>query len=218
MPVPVGDGGVLGGGTLGAQFAIRDDLAPQIQAQFDALARDLMARFETPATDPTLAPGQPGLFTDGGGVFDPLDETGLAGRLSVNALVDPARGGALWHLRDGLGAPGPGDVGDATLLLSLLDALAANRVPASGTFIGAGRSSGGLAADVLSQVAGNRQSSESRQSYASARQQALTELQLQDGVDTDAELQILLQVEQAFGANARVVKTIDDLIQQLIGL
>jgi flagellar hook-associated protein 1 FlgK len=41
---------------------------------------------------------------------------------------------------------------------------------------------------------------------------------LQDGVDTDAELQILLQVEQAFSANARVVQTIDDLIQQLIGL
>ena len=218
LQVSPGDGGVLGGGTLGAQFAIRDDLAPQVQTQIDALARDLIGRFENPVVDPTLAVGQPGLFTDAGAVFDPLTEAGLAGRLEINALADPSRGGGLWRLRDGLGATTSGDVGDAILLVSLRDALSSSRVPASGSFIGAGRSSGGLAADVLSQVAGSRQSADARQSYAAARQTALTELQLQDGVDTDAELQTLLQVEQAFSANARVVQTIDDLIQQLIGL
>ena len=218
LQVAAGDGGVLGGGTLGAEFATRDDLAPQVQTQIDALARDLVGRFESPAVDPTLVVGQPGLFTDAGAGFDPLIETGLAGRLEINALADPSRGGALWRLRDGLGATTSGDVGNATLLVSLRDAVSASRIPASGSFIGASRSSGGLAADVLSQVAGARQSADARQSYAAARQTALTELQLQDGVDTDAELQTLLQVEQAFSANARVVQTIDDLIQQLIGL
>ncbi len=218
MQVGVGDGGLLGGGTLGARFAIRDDLAPQVQTQIDAFARDLIGRFESPSVDPTLVAGQPGLFSDAGAVFDPLAEVGLAGRIEINALVDPSRGGALWRLRDGLGAMAAGDVGNATLLVSLRDVLLVGRIPLSGSFIGAGRSSGGLAADVLSQVAGSRQSADLRQSYSTARYTALTELQLQDGVDTDAELQTLLQVEQAFAANARVVQTIDDLIQQLIGL
>ena len=218
MQVGVGDGGLLGGGTLGARFAIRDDLAPQVQTQIDAFARDLIGRFESPSVDPTLVAGQPGLFSDAGAAFDPLAEVGLAGRIEINALVDPSQGGALWRLRDGLGAMAAGDVGNATLLVSLRDTLSASRIPLSGSFIGAGRSSGGLAADVLSQVAGSRQSADLRQSYSTARYTALTELQLQDGVDTDAELQTLLQVEQAFAANARVVQTIDDLIQQLIGL
>ena len=218
MPVPSGDDGVLGGGRLGAMLAIRDDLAPGAQAQLDALARDLIERFETPAVDPTLAPGQPGLFTDAGAVLDPLLEEGLAGRIRLNALVDPAAGGQLWRLRDGLGAATPGNVGDATLLNSLGAALSAGRLPSSGNFIGAARSASGLAADVLSGIASARQQAEFRESYSVSRQEALTELQLADGVDTDAEMQNLLLVEQAYSANARVIQVIDDLIQQLIGL
>lgn len=217
MPVPSGDDGVLGGGRLGAAIAIRDTLAPEAQAQLDALARDLIERFETPAIDPTLAPGQPGLFTDGGLALDPLVEEGLAGRIRLNAIVDPAQGGQLWHLRDGLGTAMQGNAGNATLLSALSTALSDPRVPSSGAFIGA-RSAAGLAADVLSGIASARQQEEFRQSYTVARQGALTELQLADGVDTDAEMQQLLLVEQAFAANARVIQTVDDLIQQLIGL
>lgn len=217
MPVPSGDDGVLGGGTLGAAIAIRDDLAPRAQARLDALARDLIERFETPAVDPTLAPGQPGLFTDSGLILDPLLEEGLAGRIRLNTIVDPAQAGQLWHLRDGLGAVTQGNVGDATLLNALTTALSVPRVASSGSFIGA-RSAAGLAADVLSGIASARQQEEFRQSYTVARQGALTELQLADGVDTDAEMQQLLLVEQAFAANARVIQTVDDLIQQLIGL
>ncbi|MCW3782050.1 flagellar hook-associated protein FlgK [Defluviimonas salinarum] len=218
MPVPATDPGVLGGGTLGAALAIRDDLAPGAQAQIDAFARDLIERFEDPAVDPTRAPGQPGLFTDAGGVLDPTLEAGLAGRIRLNALVDPSQGGALWRLRAGLGAAGAGDVGDATLLNALGDALGRARVPSSGGFIGAARSASGLAADVLSGISGARQQAESRQGYAVARQSALIDLQLADGVDTDAEMQTLLMVEQAYSANARVIQVIDDLIQKLIGL
>lgn len=218
LPVPSGAGGVLAGGTLGAQFAIRDDLAPGIQTQLDALARDLMERFTTPGVDPTLPPGQPGLFTDAGTPFSPVTEAGLAGRLTLNALADPARGGALWRLRDGLGAATPGNIGNAAVLNSLRDALTAQRIPQSGSFPGAGRSAGGLAADALSQVAGHRQTTEARQTYSAARQSTLADLQAKDGVDTDAEMQMLLLIEQAFSANARVIQTVDDLINRLIEL
>ncbi|MDP3860018.1 MAG: flagellar hook-associated protein FlgK [Phaeovulum sp.] len=218
MAVPPGDDGLLGGGSLGATFALRDVLVPSAQTQLDAFARDLISRFESPAVDPTLAPGEPGLFTDRGNPLDPAEELGLAGRIVVNARADPARGGALWRLRDGLGATAQGAVGNSGVLTALVDALSRGQVPASGNFIGAQRSASGLAADILSQASSARQSAEAGQAFASARQDALRQLQLADGVDTDHEMQMLLQIEQAFAANARVMGTVDELIKQLLAI
>ena len=218
MAVPPGDGGLLGGGSLGAAFALRDDLAPAAQVQIDAFARDLIARFESPSVDATLAPGDAGLFTDRGAPLVVADEIGLAGRISVNALADPKQGGALWRLRDGLGAAAQGAVGNAAILTALGEALTAGRVPASGNFIGAARGASGLAADILSQVSSARQSAEAQTAFATARQDALAELHLADGVDTDHEMQVLLQIEQAYAANARVMGTMDELIQQLLAM
>ena len=222
FPVSPADSGVMGGGTLGALFAVRDQIAPEAQAQIDAFSRDLVTRFQSTTTDPSLTAGMAGLFTDGGAAFDasdPANEIGLAGRLRLNALVDPAQpGGALWRLRDGLGAASAGPVGNAAQLNRLADALTAPVVPVSGSFIGAARTSSALAADVLSQIAGGRQRAEQTEVYATTRQEALKALQMQDGVDTDQEMQMLLTVEQAFAANARVLKAADELIQQLIGL
>ncbi|MCB2104211.1 MAG: flagellar hook-associated protein FlgK [Rhodobacteraceae bacterium] len=218
MQIPAGESGPLRGGSLGALFAIRDEIATGAQTQFDAFARDLIERFTGPSADPTLASGVPGLFTDAGGPVDVPNEAGLAGRIRLNAAVDPVQGGALWRLRDGIGAVSPGAVGEPALLQSLADTLAAARVPASGTFIGAARSASGLAADIASQVSGKRLAAEANGAHAAARQSALGDLELAGGVDTDAEMQNLLLVEQAFSANARVIQTLDDLIQQLIGL
>jgi len=91
--------GALRGGTLSAQFEIRDELAITAQADLDAVARDLIERFETASLDPTAAVGDPGLFTDAGAVFDVTNEIGLAGRLSLNSIVDPDQGGESWRLR-----------------------------------------------------------------------------------------------------------------------
>ena len=218
MPIRPTDDGPLGGGTLGAAFAVRDALAPALQADIDAVARDLVTRFEASGIDPTRAPGDPGLLTDAGAVFDPLTETGLAGRLEVNALADPARGGALWRLRDGLGATVPGAVGDASLLAALHTAVTEQQPTQSGSLAGVSRTAFGFAADLLSRTATQRGAAEDRLAFSSGRQAALKELQMQDGVDTDAEMQKLLLVEQAYAANARVIQTMDDLITQLIGL
>lgn len=67
-------------------------------------------------------------------------------------------------------------------------------------------------------VSGARQGAAARESYANARQDALTGAFLAEGVDTDQELQKLLQIEQAYAANARVITTIDEMIQQLLRL
>ena len=212
------DGSLISGGSLAGNFALRDDLAPQAQSRLDAVARDLIDRFADPAVDITRAPGSAGLFTDAGAAFVPANETGLAQRLRINAAADPAQGGALWRLRDGLGALTPGPAGDARLLKDLQSALTDPRSPASGGFMAGSRSHATLAADMVSGVAQARLNAEGEASFASAKLDTLREMELQAGVDTDHEMQSLLLIEQAYAANAKVMSTVDDMIQTLLGI
>jgi len=208
----------IAGGSLSALFAQRDEFAVGAQTQLDAVARDLVERFQDPAVDSTLSAGDAGLFTDGGAAFDASNEIGLSSRLLLTPLVDPAQGGALWHLRSGLGASAPGDAGNATLLNALANTLSERRSPASGTFSSVSRSASGLVGEYLSFVGSARQSAEADQSYAHAKSDALSAAVLADGVDTDQELQNLLSVEKAYAANARVIQTVDKLLQTLLSI
>ncbi|OWY13241.1 flagellar hook-associated protein FlgK [Thioclava sp. F34-6] len=214
--VSIDEDGFLGGGSLGALFTIRDTLAPDQQIQIDALSRDLIERVSDPAIDPTLSGGTAGLFTDDGGPLDPLDETGLAGRIAINPLADPEQGGALSLLRDGLGAASPGPVSNAENLFALASAFTTPSAPSSGNFGSSRHSSAELFASFLSQVTSDRQRSEATQTYAKTRYDTLKEQALADGVDTDHEMQKLLQIEELYSANARVIQTADALIKQLL--
>lgn len=208
--------GLLSGGRLGALFAIRDDLGVQAQTRLDAVARDLAERFA--AADATLAPGAPGLFTDAGQPVLAANEAGLSQRLAVAAGADPARGGQLWRLRDGLGAGTPGPSGEAGLLVALQSAMEAARAPASGGFMAGARSLAALTADLTSGLSAARLGMEEEAGFAAARATALKSAELQGGVDTDHEMQMLLQIEKAYAANAKVISTIDELVQMLLGL
>ncbi len=212
------DGGRLAGGTLGAAFHARDVAGVEAQSDLDAIASDLIERFADPAVDPTLLPGDPGLFTDAGAAFLVADEVGIAGRIQVNALVDPAQGGATWRMRDGLGAAVPGNVGDATLLYALSDALTAGRVPASGAFSGASKSAAGLAGEYISKLNAQLVTAQGEQSFSLAQRDILKNIELQNGVDSDHEMQKLLLLEQAYAANAKVVSSADEMLQQLLRL
>jgi flagellar hook-associated protein 1 FlgK len=219
LPVRTGsDDGVLRGGTIGAQFTIRDETAVAVQTQIDAVARDLVERFQDPAVDPTLLPGDAGLFTDGGLAFDPLNEVGLSGRLAINAAVDPTQGGDSWRLRAGIGAAGPGEAGEATLLSSLRDALSVGRTPASGGFGPSPVSAFDLSAHMHSQVGADRFATDRSLSFSATSLHALTQIELAAGVDTDAELQHLMVLEQAYAANARVIKAVDEMMQSILRL
>ena len=213
-----GPGSMIAGGALQAQFALRDDLLPQAQAGLDALARDLVDRFADPTLDPSLAAGDAGLFTDAGLPFDPADEVGLAQRLSLNPDVDPQAGGALWRLRDGVGAATPGDVGQSGLLAALAERLQAPVAPASGPLAGQTRSFSDHAATLLSDIATRRQDLDGEATFQSVRLEALRTREGAEGVDTDDEMQKLLAIEQAYGANARVIQTLEDLMDRLLGI
>ena len=206
----------ISGGTLAANFAVRDELAPAAQARLDAVARDLVERFGS--LDPTVAPGNPGLFTDAQGAFLPINETGLAQRLALNSAADPRQGGALWRLRDGLGAAIPGPTGNATLLSALQTALITQRQPVSGDFLPGLRSFSGLNADMLSAIGTARLSADAEASFSAAKSEGLKVQELQGGVDTDRELQDLLQIEKAYAANAKVIQTVDQMLDLLLGI
>lgn len=211
-----GTGNQITGGKLSALFEIRDDLAVDAQAQLDATARNLIERFQDPGLDSTRAPGDPGLFTDAGAAFATADEVGIAGRIRLNALVDPKQGGEVWRLRDGLGATTPGPAGNARLLNDLATAMSDQDTLASGILGPTERNLSGHVAALTSYVSQQRLSHEQSLSFASARQAGLIEVEKQQGVDTDAEMQRLLLIEQAYSANARMIQTVDELLQTLL--
>ena len=210
--------GLLAGGSLIAQFTIRDSLATEAQAQLDGFARDLVERFQDSAVDPTLAPGQAGVFTDAGGPFSPANEAGLSARLGINAAIDPDQGGGVWRLREGIGATSPSLVGDSALLTAMQQALARPGVPTSGALSPVARSLSALASDLVSSVARDRVESEDLATFARSRSTSLQEKAQAQGVDTDQELQNLLLIEQAYAANARVIQTIDNMLSTLMEL
>lgn len=218
VPVRTDANGAVGGGSIGALFQIRDDLSVSAQADLDTVARDLIERFEAPGLDPSRLPGQPGLFTDAGAAFDPARETGLAGRIAVNALADPTQGGESWKLRAGLGAGMPGEVGDARLLGAFAQTLSEGRAVASGRFGTGMLDAAGMSAALMSRAAQQRVLADQALGFASAARTEMNRLELERGVDTDAELQTLMLVEQAYAANARMIEAVDDMMQTLLRL
>ena len=213
---PSGNNSPISGGKLSALFEIRDDLGVDANTQVDALARDLIERFQTAGLDATRAPGDPGLFTDAGVVFDPLNEVGIAGRIAVNTAVDPDNGGELWRLRDGLGAVAPGPAGDSALLQQLQQTLNQNGTLNSGNLGATARSLSGHAASFASRIGQDRLTLDQDISFAATRQNELLSLELAGGVDSDAEMQRLLLIEQSYSANARMIQTIDEMMQALL--
>ena len=149
-------------------------------------------------------------------VLDPANEMGLAGRLQVNPVADPAQGGAIWHIRSGLGATSPGPVGDGSVMAGLAGALRSPRPTVSGDFPPGNRSLSALGSDFASVISTARLTGESQTSFATARMEGLRELEAAGGVDTDREMQMLLQIERAYGANAKVIEAVDRMLDALM--
>lgn len=207
-------GGRMSGGTLAARFDVRDRLAPEAQAQIDGLARDLIERASAPGVDPTAA-DKPGFFTDQGKVPTADGEPGLAGRIALNDAVNPGLGEPR-RVRDGLYAAERGPEGDAGLLRRLSAALAEPRPAASPSLSGASLGFADRTGSVGAEADARLFISERNVTFASARSAELVEQELAEGVDTDQEMQKLLLIEQAYGANAKVIQAVDSMIQRLL--
>ncbi len=218
-PMASGPVGLFRGGTLAAAFRIRDETATEFQASLDGLARDLAERLGPGGGGPdtTLGTADAGLFADAGALFDAADETGFAGRIALNALVAPGSGGA-WRLRDGLGAAAPDEAGDGRLLERMEAALSRLSVPGSASLGSGARGLSGHVSAVVSGVTATRVLAETEQTFLAAQSLAQKEAELSRGVDTDAELQRLLQIEKLYAANAQVLSAVDEMMQRLLNI
>jgi flagellar hook-associated protein 1 FlgK len=204
-------------GSIAGRFSVRDAIAAEAAADLDAFAADLIARFESPGVDPTAPAGAPGLLTDDGDALTTPIASGLAARLKLNAAVDPRQGGDVTRLRDGIYRAAPGPSGSNAFLINLIGAIDAPRAaPLSG---GPLQSATELAANISALRASAFSEHQREATSSDAFLKILSEEELSAiAVDTDAELQQLLIIEQAYAANARVIEVVGTLIDRLVEL
>lgn len=208
------DAAIFSDGSIGAFLRLRDDAAPTAQRELDLLTADLIARFSGPEIDPSLDPGDFGLFSLAGQTTLPATTVGIAGRIALNPVLDPAQTGEAWRLRAGVNAAVPGDVLDNSLLDRLaraLDLPTALEAASSPMW-----SAQGHATELLSGIATHRLGADQRSSFNTARAAMFSEALAAQGVDTDAELSKLLMLEQAYSANARVLATVDAMLRSIL--
>lgn len=202
-------------GSLAGRIALQNQILPKMQLQLDEFARVLVEGFQ--AADATLAPGQAGLFTDAGAPFDPAQLDGLAGRISINDAVRPEAGGALWRLRDGIGAAAPGPVAASGQLVSFLEMLDAPQTFAGAAGLGSTMALTRYAADMTADQQFTRAQALERRDALGISAEAIGSLrQGVQGVNVDDELQQLMMIEQSFAANSKVMSTVASMIDTLL--
>lgn len=216
-----GNGGVfaVSSGTLAGFFAVRDDVVPNFTAQLDGLASDLISRLSADSLDPSKPVGAPGIFTDNGGALDLANVSGVASRITLNAAIDPSRGGDVTRFRDGLGATRTGPAAQSDTILRTLEAFTSTSSAPAGSPLAGEMSAVERAANLSSVIGEQRIRHDALSTSALTRSNALFDAEIQkSGVDTDQEMQSLLLIEQSYAANARVIQTVSEMIDRLLQL
>ena len=202
-------------GRLAGELALQNEILPQMQVQLDELARALVVEFE--ASDASLAPGQAGLFTDAGAAYNAAQRDGLAARLAVNPAVLPAAGGALWRIRDGIGASVQGAAGDTTQINAFLSTLEAQHSFDTQAGLGDQITLAEFASNLISGQQFARVDAEQKLATLQAGVETIaTARSGSEGVNVDDELQQLAAIEQAYAANSQVMRTLTEMIDTLL--
>jgi flagellar hook-associated protein 1 len=212
-----GSTGVRGfeNGSLAGLYQLKDSTLPTFRKQLDDFAANLIQGFQS--QDASLTAGQAGLFTDAGAAYSAANLDGLAGRIAVNAAVDPAQGGTLGRIRDGVGAATPGAAGDATQVNAFLKVFSQPTTAAAGTDLASGMTLSDYAANMISyqQVAGTRAQAQ-YQSLQTSAQAISSSRQSIEGVNLDNELQKLIVIQHSYAANSKMMSTIAQMMDALI--
>lgn len=226
VPLPVGVGGnTSASGKLSAMVQLRDDVANQMQAQLDEIARGLITSLAE--QDPTaVSPDAPGLFTWPGAPAMPAAATlvdGLAQVISINAAFDSAVGGDPKLLRDG-GANGAayvhnttGGAGYSELLLSYAQRLETPMAFDTAAGIPATISLTDYSTETISWFEGVRQdASRAGEMKSALRMRTQEALSNATGVNIDEEMTLMLDLEHTYQASARLMRTVDDMLGSLL--
>lgn len=237
IPLKAGSGAETSAkGSLQGLLQLRDESVPIFQSQLDEIARGLIVAFaETnpdPATVPPL-PTLPGMFTwtptppplppaTAPMPGDTAIEPGLAGRIKINPKVVPPTGDPNL-IRDG-GINGPGYVlnADASAsfadrLMALDDAFDTKITFMDGTQIGGSFSLVSFAANSMGWLEMNRSgASSAAENKLAMMSRAFDAYSSETGVSLDEELSLLLDIEQSYKAAAKLMSTIDEMLQALM--
>ncbi len=212
-------------GSIAGYFFARDTDLVQYQEQIDALAKETIVLFQE--ADASLAAAPPGppftgsIFVDAAGNgIDPAETAanivGLAGSIQVNPLVDPTAGGDTSLIRDGVLGPAQAE-GYSDQVFAFLDGLFTNRNfnPSAGLsdFTTLQDFAAEFSSGVLTDRVGfENQADRSRVLFDTLEIRRLNE----SGVNIDEESERLLELEQAYSANAQVINTIARMFEELL--
>jgi flagellar hook-associated protein 1 FlgK len=224
-------------GALAGYAALRDTLAPQYQAQLDQIAGGLINAFAETGPSGSLTP-LPGLFTTPSlfstpGATPPSMSatTGLGAAIEVNPKVDPSQGGDPTKLRDGgINSPAyvtnPGTIANGTPDTSYTGGLQQlisqiNATPKGGFDTSAGLSSSSSLANYtnasVSWLQGENQQASNNADYQNAlATQATSALSNATGVNLDAEMTNMLNLENTYESTAKLLTTVTTMFSSLL--
>jgi flagellar hook-associated protein 1 len=213
-------------GRLFGLVKIRDNVAVTYQSQIDEFSRGLIEAFsEASQTSPTL-PKLTGLFSYSDSPTVPtsgVNIQGISGDIKLNAAVDPTQGGALSKIRDGgingvpylynssLATGFSGRIGDLVTAISAKRNFDATSGLTTQTDL---KSFGTSSAGWLNSLQQKSSSSVDLQNATSQR--AADALQSKTGVNIDEEMSTMLQLERSYQASAKLITTVDQMIQTLL--
>jgi flagellar hook-associated protein 1 len=214
-------------GNLFGLAKLRDDIAVTYQSQMDEVARGLIEAFSE--SDQSAMPSLPnatGVFSYSGSPAVPatgVTVAGLAGDIRLNPAVDPAQGGLASRLRDG-GINGAAysynptsAAGFSGRLTALINGLGANRSFDPSTQLDAQASLMSFGAASSGWLEASRQQATSASDLqATMKSRSADALQRANGVNIDDEMTEMLQLERSYQASARIISTVDRMLESLL--
>jgi flagellar hook-associated protein 1 FlgK len=200
---------LIRGGRLGGLLSVRDEVIPRVETQLDDIARAITVEFD--------AIGVP-LFNDAGTTpldpLDPLQINGYARRIAVNDVIRATP----TLIRDG-NSPTPLPPGDSAFVQMAVDifgrsdvAFTAPGLPALGGIVQ-------VTTDFVAGTSSERADAESAREYEKALKESFeTKISGKIGVNVDQEMTALINLQQAYAANASIIQTTDELLNRLLSI
>jgi flagellar hook-associated protein 1 len=214
-------------GKLHGLAEIRDRVTVTYQTQLDEVARGLIEMFAE--SDQQAVPSLPdvvGLFTyDGAPAIPPPGAAigGLAARIRINPLADPAQGGNPALIRDG-GFGGAayiynsvGDAGFQDRIAQLIGAFETVRGFDPVSQLGSQANIKTFSANSSGWIEARRQQANQSAEFESALKSRTSDALLRvTGVNIDEEMAAMLDLEKAYQASSKVLSVVDGMLASLL--
>ena len=211
-------------GRIVGQMTVRDEVAVTYQTQLDAIAGGLIGALAEKATPPSTSPSMAGLLTYLGGPGLPATIVGLAASIRVNAAADPEQGGDPFTIRDGGMNAGSqyrynthSDAAFSDHIRALQTAFradqafpSASELPATASVMTAAQSSASWL------EAARKAASAQVDSESAVLSRTSTALSNATGVNRDDEIASMLQLEKSYAASAKLIATVNAMLQSLL--